>query len=113
LGVAYLELDQQDEAIKSFKEAVRLRPEYAAAHYNLGIAYGYSGRNKEAVEAFTQALGLREKGEDEHFTQDEARFNLVLALLNLNMKKEATVQYRVLKSRNPELANELYRLIEQ
>jgi tetratricopeptide (TPR) repeat protein len=112
-GVAYIELGRQDEAIKSFKEVVRLRPEHAAAYYNLGIAYGSIGRNKEAVDAFTQALGLREKSEDEHFTQDEARFNLGLALLNLNMKKEATVQYRVLKSRNPELANELYRLIEK
>lgn len=112
-GVAYVESGQQDEAIKSFKEAVRLRPEHAAAYYNLGIAYGSVGRNKEAAEAFTQALRLREKSEDEHFTQDEARFNLVLALLNLNMKNEATAQYRVLKSRNPELASELYKLIEK
>jgi tetratricopeptide (TPR) repeat protein len=113
LGVAYIELGQQDEALKSFKEVVRLQPEHAAAYYNLGIAYGSSGQNKEAVEAFTQALRLREKSEDEHFTQDEARFNLILALLNLNMKREATVQYHVLKSRNPELANELYGLIEK
>jgi tetratricopeptide (TPR) repeat protein len=112
-GVAYIELGQQDEAIKSFKEAVRLQPEHAAAYYNLGIAYGSSGRNKEAAEAFTEALRLREKSEDERFTQDEARFNLVLALLNLNMKNEATAQYRVLKSSNPELANELYKLIEK
>lgn len=112
-GVAYIEFDQQDEAIKSFKEVVRLQPENAAAYYNLGIAYGSSGRSKEAAEAFTEALRLREKSEDEHFTQDEARFNLALALLNLNMKNEATVQYRILKNRNPELANELYGLIEK
>lgn len=112
-GVAYIELDQQDEAIKSFKEAIRLQPEHAAAYYNLGIAYGSSGRNKEAAEAFTQALRLREKSEDERFTQDEARVNLILALLNLNMKNEATVQYRILKSLNPELAHEFYRLIEK
>jgi tetratricopeptide (TPR) repeat protein len=113
LGVAYIELGQQDEAVKSFKEAIRLQPEYAAAYYNLGIAYGTSGRDKEAVEAFRQALHLRENSEDEHFTQDEARFNLILALLKLNMKNEATVQYRVLKSRNSELANELHRLLEK
>ena len=111
-GVAYIELGQQDEAVKSFKEAIRLQPEYAAAYYNLGIAYGTSERDKEAVEAFRQALHLREDSEDEHFTQDEARFNLILALLKLNMKNEATVQYRVLKSRNSELANELYKLLE-
>lgn len=112
-GVAYVELGRQDEAIKSFKEAIRLQPEHAAAHYNLGIAYGVSGQKREAAEAFTQALRLREKSGDENFTQDEARFNLVLALLNLDMKREATEQYRILESRNPKLANELSSLIEK
>jgi tetratricopeptide (TPR) repeat protein len=113
MGVAYVELGQQDEAIKAFKEAVRLQPEYGAAYYNLGIAAGTAGRDKEAVEALRQALRLSESKEDGQFTLDEVRFNLGLALLKLDMKSEATEQYQVLKSRNPELANELYSLINK
>lgn len=113
MGVAYIELGQQDLALKSFKEAIRLQPEYAAAYYNLGIAYGTAGQNKEAAEAFRQAIRLSENKEDDNFTQDEARFNLGLALLKLNMKSEATEQYRFLKNLNSELASELFRLLEK
>lgn len=113
MGVAYIELEQQDEALRSFKEAIRLQPEYPAAYYNLGIAQATAGQNKEALEAFKQALRLRENKEDAQFSLDEIRFNLALAFLKLNMKSEATAQYRILKSLNSELANELYRLLDK
>jgi tetratricopeptide (TPR) repeat protein len=113
MGVAYIELGQQDEALRSFKEAIRLQPEYPAAYYNLGIAQATAGQNKEAVEAFKQALRLRENKEDAQFSLDEVRFNLALALLKLNMKSEAAEQYRILKSLNSGLADELYRLLDK
>lgn len=111
MGVAYLELGQQDEAVKSFKEALRLKPDYGVAYYNLGIAYGTTGQNTEAVDAFQRAFRAREKNEVEQFTLDEVIFNLGFALLRADMKSEATGQYRLLKSRNSALADELYNLI--
>jgi len=33
LGVAYLKLDQYQEAIASYKEAIRIKPDYANAHF--------------------------------------------------------------------------------
>jgi len=114
MGVAYIELERHDEAIKAFKEATRLLPEYAAAYYNLGITYGTAGQHKEAVEALKQALRHHEKSAaDEPFALDEAHFNLGLALLKLGMKSEATAQYQILKSINSALASELHGLIEQ
>jgi tetratricopeptide (TPR) repeat protein len=40
-----------EEAIKSFKQTIRINPDYANAHYNLDVAYSKSGMNKEAIEA--------------------------------------------------------------
>ena len=40
------------EAIEAYKQAIRINPDDADAHYNLGNAYGSSGMNKEAIEAY-------------------------------------------------------------
>ncbi|MBU36331.1 MAG: hypothetical protein CMG29_03895 [Candidatus Marinimicrobia bacterium] len=37
--------------MESFKQAIRIDPDYRDAHYNLGVAYRKSGMNKEAIEA--------------------------------------------------------------
>ena len=42
--------------IEDCKQAVRLNPDDAEAHYNLGHAYGKSGMYKEKIEAFKQAI---------------------------------------------------------
>ena len=39
LGVALLDLDQFDEAVKSYKAALELKPDYVEAVNNLGIAF--------------------------------------------------------------------------
>ncbi len=39
LGVAYGKLGCYQDAIESLKQAIRIKPDYAEAHYNLGIAY--------------------------------------------------------------------------
>jgi len=39
-GIAYGESDQYKEAIEAFKQAIRIKPDYEIAHYNLGTAYG-------------------------------------------------------------------------
>ena len=43
LGVALARLGRPDEAVQSYREAVRLRPGYAEAHSNLGIALERGG----------------------------------------------------------------------
>ncbi len=46
LGKAYYKSGKYKEAIKSFKQAIRIDPNYASAHCYLGVAY----------------LGLNDKG---------------------------------------------------
>src|SRR5213596_3098455 len=46
-------------AVTEFQEAVRLRPDYAEAHYNLGVAQEALGELGQAIDAFRSALKFR------------------------------------------------------
>jgi Flp pilus assembly protein TadD len=46
------------EAIEAFRAAVRLRPEYGEAHYNLGVALSGAGQYAAALAEFETALRL-------------------------------------------------------
>ncbi|CAN5816778.1 hypothetical protein BH20ACI3_BH20ACI3_10050 [soil metagenome] len=58
LGLAYLKSDRHEEAIATFKEAIRLRPNFAEAHYDLGRAYYESGEFNTAAVSFEEAIRL-------------------------------------------------------
>jgi tetratricopeptide (TPR) repeat protein len=47
-----------DEAVALFRTAVQLRPDYAAAHCNLGVALVYQRKNLEARPHFEETLRL-------------------------------------------------------
>jgi Flp pilus assembly protein TadD len=48
-----------DEAISQFQEAIRLRPDNANAHNNLGVALYRKGRTGEAIRHFEEAVRLK------------------------------------------------------
>ena len=56
LGIALSEQGRLDEAIDEFREAIRLKKDFAPAHNNLGIALGGKGRLDEAIDEFREAL---------------------------------------------------------
>jgi len=47
------------EAIEHLEQALRLKPDYVEAHFNLGLALEKLGRTPEAIEHYQQALKLR------------------------------------------------------
>jgi tetratricopeptide (TPR) repeat protein len=47
------------EAIEHYQQALRIKPDYAEAHYNLGVALGQAGRIPEAIGHLEQALRIR------------------------------------------------------
>jgi len=51
LGGAYGHLDRHQDAIAAYREAVRLKPDFAEAWNNLAIAYDLSGNRSAALEA--------------------------------------------------------------
>ena len=43
----------------NLQQALRIKPDYAEAHYNLGVALAQAGRIPEAIEHLQQALRIK------------------------------------------------------
>jgi tetratricopeptide (TPR) repeat protein len=106
LGVAYGKLGRLAEAIDTFKQAIRIKPDLADAHYNLGLAYGKLGRSTEAIEAYKNAVRIKPN-------YAEAHKNLGVAYLAIGDKNSAMAEYNILKSLNPQSANDLLKEINK
>lgn len=50
MGNSYLRLDQDEQAVAAFRQANKMRPNFAQSHYNLGVAYFANGDRKGALE---------------------------------------------------------------
>ena len=57
-ALLYLELGRADEAIAHFKTSLALKPQSAAAHYNLGTALTVARRLGEAADRYREALRI-------------------------------------------------------
>jgi tetratricopeptide (TPR) repeat protein len=71
MGNAYLRLDQDLPAIKAFQQAIKVRPDFPQARYNLGIAYFAAGNRKGAQDEYNALRRL-----------DPARAAKLLALIS-------------------------------
>lgn len=56
LGFAYFAQEQYDLAIRNYKEALRLEPNYVTALNNLGHAYERKNLTAQAIETYEQVL---------------------------------------------------------
>ena len=104
LGNAYGDSGKYQEAIESYKQALRIDPDYADAHFNLGYTYRKLGKYQEAIESYKQALRIDPGYADAHF-------NLGYAYRKLGKYQEALEQYKFLKNLDSKLANELFDML--
>jgi tetratricopeptide (TPR) repeat protein len=86
------------------EQALRIQPDSAQAHNDLGLAYGKSGKHWEAIKAFKEAILLK----PDHA---EAHYNLAITYLILKDRKAALVEYNVLKNLDQQMAIRLFDLI--
>lgn len=56
LGFAYFGQEQYDLAIRNYKEAIKLQPNYVTAFNNLGHAYERKKLTAQALQAYEEAL---------------------------------------------------------
>ena len=60
-GISNAELKQFDSAIKSFKQAIKIKPDYAEAHYNAGKVLQEKGELETAIDSYTKAIKIKPK----------------------------------------------------
>jgi len=63
LGVAYLDRDRPQEAMRAFQAATRAKPDYLEAWVNLGASHDAIGHGANARTAYRQALTIRPEDE--------------------------------------------------
>jgi protein O-mannosyl-transferase len=97
LGKALDDLGRKEEAIKSWKEALRLVPDYPEAQYNLGTSLLSQGNVVEALPHLEAAV----KGTPNNANAHE---NLGNAYLKMDRLAEATAQYTSAAALAPENA---------
>jgi tetratricopeptide (TPR) repeat protein len=56
---AYTALGRSDDAISAYREAIRLKPDFAEAHNDLGFLYYRLNRPEEAIAEYSEALRAR------------------------------------------------------
>ncbi len=98
LGAALASKGQTNAALRVFEAALRLDPNFAAAHYSLGTALIEMGRIDEAIGQLQQAIRLDPNDAGAHQ-------NLGAALLRKGQIDEAINQYEAairLKADNPD-----------
>ncbi|MGB3200113.1 MAG: tetratricopeptide repeat protein [Nodosilinea sp.] len=61
LGYAYFAQDQYDLAIRNYREALKISPEYVTALNNLGHSYERKQLTTQALEMYETALALEPK----------------------------------------------------
>jgi tetratricopeptide (TPR) repeat protein len=66
LGIALLDSEDVDGAIREFQTALRINPNYVAAHHNLGLALHRRKDLKGAIRAFRAALQIDPRCADVH-----------------------------------------------
>ena len=59
LGVALTKQGKFDDAIRHYREALRIDPEYRSARHSVGFALARKGKLKDAEAHFKEALLIR------------------------------------------------------
>ena len=65
-GLCQQKLGRPEEAIASFRKALVIKPDYAAAHYNIGLTYQEQGKLAEAIVSYNKVLAINPNYVDAH-----------------------------------------------
>jgi tetratricopeptide (TPR) repeat protein len=100
LGFTYGAMGRYPQAVEAFKQAIRLQPNAPFAYGGLGTSYHMLQRYQESKEAYQHAIRLKPD-----FV--EAHYGLGRTYLMLGDRDGAMREYNVLKTLDPQSAEEL------
>jgi len=96
-GVCYKAIGQLDAAVKSFKKALAIKPDYIEVNYNLGLTFQELGQLDDAVKSYEKAVALKPD-------YAEAHNNLGIALNKLGQLDAAVKSYKQALAIKPDFA---------
>jgi tetratricopeptide (TPR) repeat protein len=97
IGIAYHQLQQLDQARKSYERALKLKPDYAEAVNNLGTIYYAKKSYRRAVSQYLKALRLNPNNAASIYS------NLGTAYFARKKYEEATMAYSKAMSLDPDV----------
>lgn len=103
LGNIYMEQGKIDQALASYKTAIKLRPDFIPSYVNIAFAYNARGQNEKAEQSFQEAL----KREPDNVL---IRTNLALLLGEMGRLREAESAFRKVLDIDPNSAIAAYNL---
>lgn len=106
LGHEFLKQQKDREAIKAFKESIKLNPNIAETYYGLGFSNFRLGKFRDAADAFKKATVLSP-------TMAKAHYGLSLAYQELGMTSQLMDEYRILERLDRTLAKRLAQTFPQ
>jgi len=105
-GHEFLKAQKDREAIKAFKESIKLNPNTAETYYGLGFSSFRLGRFKDAADAFKKATTLNPN-------MAKAHYGLSLAYQELGNTSALLDEYRILERLDKVLARKLAQTFPQ
>jgi Flp pilus assembly protein TadD len=105
-GHEFLKAQKDREAIKAFKESIKLNPNTAETYYGLGFSNFRLGRFKDAADAFRKAVTLNPE-------MAKAHYGLSLAYQELGNTSGLLDEYRTLERLDKLLAKKLAQTFPQ
>jgi len=105
-GHEFLKAQKDREAIKAFKESIKLNPNTAETYYGLGFSSFRMGRFKDAADAFKKATAI-----DPNMAK--AHYGLSLAYQELGNTSALLDEYRILERLDKILAKKLAQTFPQ
>ena len=103
LALLYLRAGRPDDAVTQLQAALRIEPEHAPAHYNLGYTLVLLGRSEEAIASYERAIAIRAD-------YAAARHNLGGLLQAQGRLPEAAEQFRLALESEPGNAGTYFNL---
>ncbi|MSV36187.1 MAG: tetratricopeptide repeat protein [Bryobacterales bacterium] len=100
-GHLHFELEQFEEAVKSYEKVLSLAPRHTTAHFNLGICYEKLNRWSEATGAFQKTL-------EADANRVEAQLGLGICLLHQEKPEPAIACFDRVLGRAPEHETALF-----